>query len=269
VKPTDLLRTTTGHVMVTAHRGAMAYAPENTFAAFRLAKHLGAEAIELDVHLTADDRLIVHHDDTLDRTTNGTGFVRDRTWDEIAGLSAGAWFGSAFAGERVPLLEDVLDWARSETMRLSIELKRPNAALGRKPYPELSRRVVEMVQAYGIADNVVLFSDDHAAVREVHRLAPDIATSITLGGATYLDPVSIARAAGANGISIYWMFASRALVEQCHAAMLHVFGFGVSEDPSRAFELEAMLANGTDFVSSGAPDRMRQFVETWERQQRG
>jgi glycerophosphoryl diester phosphodiesterase len=254
--------------MVTAHRGAMAYAPENTFAAFRLAKQLGADAIELDVHLTADDRLIVHHDDTLDRTTNGTGYVRDRSWHEIAGLSAGAWFGSAFAGERVPLLEDVLEWARSEGMRLSIELKRPNAALGRLPYPELSKRVVELVRVCGIADNVVLFSDDHAAVREVRHLAPDIATSITLGGATYLDPVGIAQAGGANGISIYWMFASRAFVEQCHAADLHVFGFGVSEDPSRSFELEAMLANGTDFVSSGAPDRMRQFVETWERKQR-
>lgn len=209
----------------------------------------------------------MHHDDTLDRTTGGTGYVRDRTWDEIATLSAGAWFDPAFAGERVPLFEDVLDWARSERVRLSIELKRPNAALGRQPYPQLAARVVEMVRTRGLADDVVLFSDDHASVLEARRLAPDIPMSITLGGATYLDPVGLAQAAGANGISIYWTFASRAFVERCHTADLHVFGFGVSEDPSRVFELEAMLANGTDLVSGGAPDRLRQRVEAWEHHQ--
>jgi glycerophosphoryl diester phosphodiesterase len=259
----ELLRARSGRVMITAHRGAMAYAPENTFAAFKLAKRLGADAIELDVHLTADDRLVVHHDDTLDRTTTGTGYVRDQTWPEIAQLHAGGWFDPSFARERVPLFEEVLGWARQEAMPLSIELKRPNAALGREKYPELAARVVDLVRAYGLTDNVVLFSDDHTEVLAVRRAAPEITTSITLGGGTYLDPVGLALDAGANGISIHWSYASRSFVELCHAAALHVFGFGVSEDPSRPVELDTMLANGTDLVSSGAPDRMRKHVERW------
>jgi glycerophosphoryl diester phosphodiesterase len=163
----------------------------------------------------------------------------------------------------VPLLDDVLAWARDVEMTLSIELKRPNPALGRQPYPELPARVIERVDAFGMRQNVLLFSDDHAAVREVHQIAPEIETSITIGGASFLDPVGIARGAGACGISIYWSFASREVVDVCHAAGLHVFGFGVGDDLTRAAELAAMLANGTDFVSSGAPDELRAFVENW------
>jgi glycerophosphoryl diester phosphodiesterase len=190
--------------------------------------------------------------------------VRERTWDDIAALSAGAWFGDVYADQRVPLLEDVLEWAREVGMPLSIELKRPNAALGRAPYPDLPARVVSMVDAVGLRGSVLLFSDDHHAVRQVRERAPDIATSITLGGATFLDPVGIARGAGADGISIYWSYASRELVDVCHAAGLHIFGFGVGDDLTRQAELEAMLVNGTDFVSGGAPDRLRAVVEAWQ-----
>src|SRR5207237_7102683 len=108
---------------------------ENTLAAFRLARDLGADAVELDVHLTRDDRLVVLHDDTLERTTTGSGLVRSQTFDQIRALSAGSWYDPSFASERIPLLEDVLDWAREVRMPLSIELKRPNAALGRAAYP--------------------------------------------------------------------------------------------------------------------------------------
>jgi glycerophosphoryl diester phosphodiesterase len=260
----EMLRSVTGRVTVVAHRGASAYAPENTMAAFERARQLGADAIELDVHLTADDRLVVHHDDTLDRTTTGSGYVRDRTWHEIASLSAGAWYADSFANERVPLLEEALAWAKEKGMPLSIELKRPNAALGRAAYPDLPARVLELVKQYDLSHSVLLFSDDHGAVREVRELAPDIATSFTLGGASYLDPVGLARQAGADGISIYWSYASRQFVDRCHAANIHVFGFGVGEDLTRAVELHAVLANGTDLVSGGAPDRLRAMVDAWQ-----
>jgi glycerophosphoryl diester phosphodiesterase len=257
----ELLRSVTGRVTVSAHRGASGYAPENTMAAFRLAAELGADAVELDVHLTADDRLVVVHDDTLDRTTAGRGYVRDHTCAEVSNLAADATFGEAFAAERVPLLENVLRWAGEANMPLAIELKRPNEALGREPYPELARLVLEQVFVAGVADQVVLFSDDHALVREVHQLAPEVTTGIALGLATFIDPVGLAREAGANGIYVYWRYASRRFVEACHTADLHVFGFGLGDDLTRTVELRAMLANGTDFVSSGKPDLLRAFVD--------
>jgi glycerophosphoryl diester phosphodiesterase len=259
----QLLRSATGRVTVSAHRGASGYAPENTLAAFRLASELGADMVEFDVHLTADDRLVVLHDDTLERTTNGSGYVRDRTWDDIAGLDAGAWYAPEFTGQRVPLLDEALAWASDAGMPLSIELKRPNEALNREPYPDLAARVIERVHACRLADRVLLFSDDHALVKATRQLAPAIGTSIVLGLATFIDPVALAREAGADGLAVYWRYASRRMVDACHAAGMHVFGFGVGDDLSQTVGLEAMLANGTDFVSSGQPDRLRAFVDAW------
>jgi glycerophosphoryl diester phosphodiesterase len=259
----QLLRSETGRVKVSAHRGASGYAPENTLAAFRMARELGADMVEFDVHLTADDQLVVLHDDTLDRTTNGTGYVRDHAWSEISRLDAGAWYAPQFAGQCVPLLDEALAWATDARMPLSIELKRPNEALNRDAYPDLAARVIERVQAHGLADRVLLFSDDHALVKTTRDLAPTIDTCIVLGLATFIDPVGLARQAGADGLAVYWRYASRRMVDACHAAGIHVFGFGVGDDLSHTVGLEAMLANGTDFVSSGQPDRLRAFVDAW------
>src|SRR5262247_3042575 len=94
--------------LIIAHRGASSYAPENTIAAFDLALQMGAHHLELDVHLTCDDHLVVIHDDAVDRTTNGTGPVASQTLAVLQMLDAGAWFGEAFAGARIPTLADVL-----------------------------------------------------------------------------------------------------------------------------------------------------------------
>lgn len=83
-----------------AHRGASGYAPENTFAAFDLAAELKSDMIELDVQLTKDRHIVVIHDDRVDRTTNGTGYVKDYTLKELQTLDAGSWFGPAFQGEK-------------------------------------------------------------------------------------------------------------------------------------------------------------------------
>src|SRR4029434_6055203 len=90
--------------LVIAHRGASSYATENTIAAFDLALQMGARHLELDVHLTRDDYLVIIHDDTVDRTTNGTGPVASQTLAELQGLDAGSWFGAAFVGTRIPTL---------------------------------------------------------------------------------------------------------------------------------------------------------------------
>ena len=94
--------------LVIAHRGASSYAPENTMAAFDLALQMGAGHLELDVHLTRDDHLVVIHDDTVDRTTNGTGTVAGQTLAALQVLDAGAWFGEAFVGASIPTLAGVL-----------------------------------------------------------------------------------------------------------------------------------------------------------------
>ncbi len=107
---------------VIAHRGASAYAPENTLAAFRLAAEMGAPWIELDCSLSRDGHAIVMHDLAVDRTTNGAGLVRALSLAELKNLDAGAWKDPRHAGERVPVLEEVLDFARNR-LRVLIEIK--------------------------------------------------------------------------------------------------------------------------------------------------
>jgi glycerophosphoryl diester phosphodiesterase len=97
-----------------AHRGASGYAPENSLAAFRLAMAMGAAMCELDVQQTADDRLVVMHDDTLERTTNGKGNVWEMTLAELQRFDAGVWFDQRFAGETLPSLEQVFELVRGK-----------------------------------------------------------------------------------------------------------------------------------------------------------
>jgi glycerophosphoryl diester phosphodiesterase len=110
------------HVAVTAHRGASAYYPENTRPAFEAAIALNVERIEFDVRCTADARLVIIHDDRVDRISDGRGAVCDLSLEQILALDAGAWFGSDFAGERFLTLPDVLDLIPS-TVWLNVHLK--------------------------------------------------------------------------------------------------------------------------------------------------
>lgn len=111
-----------GSVDVIAHRGASAYAPENTIAAFALAHQMGADWFELDCTLTRDDEIIVIHDDTVDRTTNGTGSVFELTLADLKKLDAGTWKNPKYAGERLPTLDESLNFAR-DRIGVYIEIK--------------------------------------------------------------------------------------------------------------------------------------------------
>ncbi len=112
----------TGAVDVIAHRGASAYAPENTRAAFELAIDMGADWFELDCHLSGDGEIVVIHDPTVDRTTDGSGAVAGMTLGELQALDAGSWFGDEFEGERIPTLGEALDLARGR-IGVYVELK--------------------------------------------------------------------------------------------------------------------------------------------------
>src|SRR5918998_577244 len=137
-----------GRARVFGHRGAMGYAPENTFASFALAVEQGVDAIELDVHLTADDEVVVIHDHHLERTTSGRGLVREHTLAEIRALDAGSRFDARFAGERVPTLAEVLDWARDRCV-LDVEIKG-----GPAPYPDIAAHVVDLIRRHQMAERV-------------------------------------------------------------------------------------------------------------------
>src|SRR5919109_869691 len=162
-----------GRVWVIGHRGAMGYCPENTRVSFERALALGADWIELDVHLTRDGVLAVMHDDRVDRTTNGHGFVKDLSSAELRRLDAGAWYAPEYAGERVPTLDEVLVWARGRGTVVDIEIK--NVPMY---YAGIESAVVKALDKTGMAEQVIVISFDHRAVQRVKELDSRIVTGV-------------------------------------------------------------------------------------------
>lgn len=153
---------------IIAHRGASAHAPENTMAAFELAAQQGATAIELDVQLSADDELVVFHDVTLGRVTNGAGSVSTKALSELRKLDAGSHFGPQFRGQRIPLLEEVFT-ALGKKLLFNVHVKSyPGARRG------LVQRVCDLIRRQGVQDRVCLSSFNPRDLSGAARQLPDV-----------------------------------------------------------------------------------------------
>ncbi len=162
-------------MLVIAHRGASAHAPENTMASFLRALALGAPAIELDVHQTIDHELVVAHDDDLKRCGRDKRRLKNVHWDDIAKLDVGAWFGKEFTGERLPRLGDVFDILPA-SVELHVEIKRGSAV-----YPGIEERVVDMIHKRGALVRTVVSSFDHDALYLVRSLDEKVRLGYLLG----------------------------------------------------------------------------------------
>jgi glycerophosphoryl diester phosphodiesterase len=149
--------------LVIAHRGASARAPENTLAAFRLAASMGAHAIELDAKLTRDGEIVVHHDRSVERTTNEFGMVHQLTLEEIRKLDAGSAFGEAYAGERIPTLREVLELFHGGLL-INIELT--NYV---DPFDPLPEKALALVQELDLQENVLFSSFNPIALRKLQN----------------------------------------------------------------------------------------------------
>jgi glycerophosphoryl diester phosphodiesterase len=151
-----------------AHRGSSAYAPENTLAAFELAVSQNADAIELDAKLCADGEIVIIHDQTLERTTDGRGKVADYPNEALRELDAGSWFGAEYRGEKIPTLREVLETVGRKTFT-NIELT--NYASLRDELPD---KVVDLVKQLGLETHVLFSSFNPRALRRVHQLLPNV-----------------------------------------------------------------------------------------------
>jgi glycerophosphoryl diester phosphodiesterase len=153
---------------IIAHRGASGIAPENTMAAIRKAMLTKADAIEIDVHLTSDKRVVVMHDYSVNRTTNGSGKIGALTFGEIRRLDAGSWFAPHFKGEKVPELSEVITFVNGEK-ELLIEIKG-----GIKKYPGIAEKVVELILDAGAIDWGIVQSFDDKTLEYINKHWPEI-----------------------------------------------------------------------------------------------
>lgn len=177
---------------ITAHRGASIDYPENTMAAFRGAKELGADWIELDVQQTKDKKLVVSHDTNTLRVTGINEDIIDLTYEEISKLDAGSFFSENFKDERMPLLDEVLEFAKENNIRLNIELK----PTGREV--DFERQVVDLIKRYNFIDRCVVTSQVYKVLENIKKVDSDIKTlyvmSVAIGNITelkYADAFSV------------------------------------------------------------------------------
>jgi glycerophosphoryl diester phosphodiesterase len=235
---------------VVAHRGASGYAPENTFASFTLGLEQGADLLELDVHLSRDGEPVVIHDEALDRTTDGRGLVVEHTLAELRQLDAGAWFGPQFAGQRIPTLDEVLAWARERTC-LAIEIKNAPSF-----YPGIEAKIAALLDRHDMLRRTLVISFDHQALRRLGGLAPGLLT-----GALYacrpVDPVALARAAGARVLAPGWSFVTPADVAAAHAAGLRINAWSTSNPAV----LRHLIGAGVDAITTNHPDLLLRALD--------
>lgn len=164
-------RTTAGQTgnkgipFIIGHRGAAGEAPENTLASFELALEQGCAGIELDIHMSQDGQIMVCHDPTVDRTTTGTGAIRDLPAAQLRDFDAGVWFTHQYEGQRIPFLREVFELVPPEIL-INIEIK---SAL-----PELTELLVRMLDEYQRREQVIVSSFDHTVLKRLKALAPDI-----------------------------------------------------------------------------------------------
>jgi Glycerophosphoryl diester phosphodiesterase len=234
-------------IMNIAHRGASGYAPENTLAAFDKAVEMQADYIEIDVQLSKDDLPVVIHDDTLDRTTNGTGNISAHTFQELRSLDAGSWFDKDYAGEKIPSLNEVLEMY-GEKINILIELKSPEL------YPGVEEKVAEALAKYKLdtSNNIVIQSFNHPSVIKSAELLPEITHGV-LAGENYknvTDQQLQEFAAYTEYFNPNLKIASSELVDKVHQAGMKISPYTIKTEA----EAERLYKFGVDGLITDYPD---------------
>lgn len=155
--------------LIFAHRGYSALYPENTMKAFVEAEKAGADGLELDVQMTKDGELVVIHDEKVDRTTDGMGFIKNLTYNELRKLNAGYKFKKWFQKNPIPSLKEVLQWLTTNKLICNIELKN-----GLIPYEGMEAKVIDLVRRYGLSNRIIISSFNHYSIVYSYRIAPEI-----------------------------------------------------------------------------------------------
>ena len=246
--------------LVWAHRGASGYAPENTLAAFQEAIDMGADGIELDVQLTKDGQIVVIHDETVDRTTDGKGWVKDLTFDEIRALDASyqnlmqggevvklAKRFEEYESAQIPTMEEVFELIKPTKLWINIELK-----TGIVFYPKLEERIVEMTKKYGMEDRVIYSSFNHYSVEKIREIDPTAQTGLLYADGT-IDMPSYGKKYGVKALhTALYNLQFPGFVEECMKEGLELNVWTVNEpqyvEMCKAAHVHAVITNYPDMA---------------------
>jgi glycerophosphoryl diester phosphodiesterase len=229
------------------HRGASAYAPENTFAAFDKALALGASHVELDVHFSRDGHIVVIHDDTVDRTTDGSGPVASKSLAQLQSLDAGGWFSPEYTGQRIPTLGGLLERYKGR-LHFHIEIK-ANAQ-------GLSQRIADLVRGYGVADSATITSFHLARLEELQGYAPDLPSGWLV---REMDDAMVAQGLemGLKLLSPHAESVTPELVNNLHRKGFIVRAWGAGNEELMRRVVDA----GADGLTVNFPDKLAEYLK--------
>lgn len=234
-----------------AHRGFKAAAPENTMIAFEMARQAGADGMELDVQYTKDGHLVIIHDETVDRTTDGKGWVKDFELEQLRQLDAGSSFDPKFQGERIPLLSEVLEWARSSGMFLNIELKTSIVL-----YPGIEKMVIDMMDQYKMREQVLLSSFNHYSMRTVKQIDSSLPIGL-LYESPLVDPWLYAKHMDAVAIHPDFRNVNAEIMHGCNEHNILVNPYTINEIE----DLQRMIELGVNSIITNHPDRLKELLD--------
>lgn len=228
-----------------AHRGVMALQPENTMSAFRLALDTGADGIETDVHLTKDGELVLIHDETLERTTNGSGLVSSYTLDELRRFNAGI---RSSQQEVIPTLQELLELVRGDSIRLNLEVKTDVLR-----YVGIESRLLDTIESSGINPSRILFSSfNHETVHRLKKMRPDIEAAILLAQPLY-DTVGYLESVGADSVHPHIDRITNEEIQslQRHGVPVRPYTIKTEAqlDRCRALQVDAIFVNDIEWAS--------------------
>lgn len=234
---------------VIGHRGAMGEAPENTLASFRKAMDQQCDLIELDIHLTCDGHVVVCHDETLDRTTDRSGAIGELTLEEIRQADAGSWFDPAYAGERIPLLQEVLELVPAE-IGLNIELKQSYGG-------RMEDAVLRLLRDNERLDSVLFSSYDHKLLYRIKQKAPEARISLVYDFKP-LHPVRLIHDFGLDvfSVSLYHGMVEQEDVETIHGDAKRVLVWTVNQEPA----MRGMLDCGVSGIITDYPAVLKRMI---------
>ena len=246
---------TSKKVIVTGHRGAAGLAPENTLSAIRKGISLGVDRIEIDVQQTLDGVVIVMHDETVDRTTNGSGAVKQLTYEAIKQLDADEKFDPEFKGEKVPSLEEALQTVNGQC-DLVIEIKK-----GNDYYPEIIEHTIALIKKYDATEWCIVHSFNLNALIEVHQQLPELRLHrlfvAKLRGLPLIyndsfDVLSVEKYPYIEEYSIMYLFANQNIIKQLHQHGKKVNVWTVDDKK----HINRLINLGVDGIITDRPDLM-------------
>jgi glycerophosphoryl diester phosphodiesterase len=230
-------------LLVIAHRGDSKNAPENTLSSFKNALEMEADGIEMDVQLTKDEQLVVIHDERVDRTTDGIGFVKDFTLKELKRLDAGIKFDKKFSGERVPTLYEVFELIGNRNFLLNIEIKS-----GIMLYSGIEEKLVKAIKDNKFEDRVIISSFNYNSLKDIKIIAPELKTGL-ICQCGIVEAWHMAINMQAFSLHPFYLNIRPNIVEACRRNNIKLFPWTVD----RKEDMEIMINYGVDGIISNNP----------------